>query len=70
MVTVVVMKVSADRNKEKYVDVLMKYLKTKDGLSKAMYILHQVFPEFEIDSKGRITSVKVNDTDPIVLEFE
>lgn len=64
------MRVSADRNKEKYVEVLMKYLKTKDGLSKVMYILHQVFPEFEIDSKGRITSVKVNDTDPIVLEFE
>lgn len=53
-----------------YAKSMAIYLKTKNGAAFAYHILSQLIPSFTVDHKGRIIDAEIDDTKPIVIDFE
>ena len=53
-----------------YAKSMATYLKTKERSAFAYHILSQLIPSFTVDHKGFIREVEIDDTKPIVIDFE
>lgn len=59
-----------DRGAKEYAKYLVKFLQTKEGSQFAVHILSQLIEGFEVKHNGKIENVHIDDTKPIVLDFE
>lgn len=53
-----------------YPQFLAQYMKTKEGQAFALSIMSQLIDGFEINQKGKIETVHINDQSPIKIDFE
>lgn len=58
------------KRSKKYPDLLATFVNTKEGKAFTMSIISQLIDSFEVDHKGKIKDVVINDKAKIKLEFE
>ena len=54
----------------KYRKLLATYMKTKEGQAFALSVMSQLIDGFDVDSKGKIETVHIDDTQSIKLDME
>lgn len=59
-------------NKEnaKYPPLLAQYMRTKEGQAFALSIISQLVDGFELDYRGKIKTVYLDDENPLILNME
>lgn len=58
------------RSDSRYPKLLATYMSTKAGQAFALSVMSQLVDGFEVDSKGRIETVHIDDTQSIKLDME
>lgn len=58
------------RSDSRYPKLLATYMNTKAGQAFALSVMSQLVDGFEVDSKGRIETVHIDDTQSIKLDME
>lgn len=58
------------KNHYYYPHFLATYMKTKEGQAFALSVISQIIDGFEVNSKGKIVTVHIDDSKPITLDME